>query len=188
MDKHNVIIVTDGDRSAGHAMETAAANIGGRCISASAGNPTPLTGYQIVSLIKAAGSDPVVVMVDDRGKEGAGKGEYAMKIIMESGAVNVLGIAAVSSNGSDCNGLRVTCSVTREGRVIEGAVDKYGNAAGGNEICGDTLSVLKGMENILVVGMGDPGKMDFYDGVYKGAPVSTKVLREIIKRSGYRPV
>jgi stage V sporulation protein AE len=67
MDKRKVILVTDGDRIAKGAVEVAAANIGGRCISASAGNPTELEGREIIELIKSAHHDPVVVMVDDMG-------------------------------------------------------------------------------------------------------------------------
>jgi len=44
MNKRKVIIVTDGDIAAKAAVEIAALNIGGECISYSAGNPTVLTG------------------------------------------------------------------------------------------------------------------------------------------------
>jgi len=72
MVKHKVILVTDGDMMAKGAVETAASNVGGRCISVSAGNPTVLTGREILDYISKAAHDPVVVMVDDRGWEGAG--------------------------------------------------------------------------------------------------------------------
>ncbi|MDF2876370.1 MAG: Stage sporulation protein, partial [Sporomusa sp.] len=39
--KIRVILVTDGDRVAQHAVENIGASLGLRCISASAGNPTP---------------------------------------------------------------------------------------------------------------------------------------------------
>ncbi|MCR4437018.1 MAG: stage V sporulation protein AE [Clostridiales bacterium] len=184
MDKHKVILVTDGDVVARKAVEAAAKNIGGRCISMSAGNPTVLTGEAIVGLIREAPNDPVVVMVDDRGVKGMGRGEKAMERIMEDDSVEVLGVVAVSSNGKDCSGLDVTCSITKEGRVIEGSVDKYGNETGSDRICGDTLSVLKKKKGIVIVGIGDPGKMDFNDEIHKGAPITTKALREVMKRSG----
>lgn len=183
MDKRRVILVTDGDTVAQKAVEIAASNIGGRCISASAGNPTLLPGHLIVEHIKKAEHDPVVVMVDDRGKKGKGKGEQAMEVILNDEAIDVLGVVAVSSNGKDCNGLRVDCSITKDGKVIDGAVDKYGNDTGNDEICGDTLSILRGRKDLVVVGIGDPGKMDFNDEISKGAPITTKALLEVIRRS-----
>ena len=86
-----VILVTDGDNCAQRAVEEAARNIGGRCISRSGGNPTELTGREILELIKTAKYDPVVVMVDDRGNTHKGSGETAMEYIISSGEVDVLG-------------------------------------------------------------------------------------------------
>lgn len=185
MDKRKVILVTDGDKVARKAVEVAAANIGARTISASAGNPTILKGEQIIELVKKAANDPVVVMVDDRGNEGVGDGEKAMEVILKDGSVDVLGVVAVSSNGKDCDGLKISCSITQDGRVIDGAVDKYGKAVGNSEICGDTLSILKDVDNLVIVGIGDPGKMDFKDEVAEGAPITTKALQEVLKRSGH---
>jgi stage V sporulation protein AE len=125
MENRKVILVTDGDKAAQRAVEIATANIGGRCISASAGNPTVLTGDMIIELVKKAEHDPVVVMVDDRGTEGMGAGEEAMEKIINEKDIDVLGVIAVSSNGKDCSGLHITCSITKDGRIIEGAVDKY---------------------------------------------------------------
>lgn len=183
MDKRKVILVTDGDKVAQRAVEVAAANIGGRCISSSAGNPTLLTGEQIVEQIKKAAHDPVVVMVDDRGEKGEGYGERAMKVIIDDAGIDILGIVAVSSNGKDCNGLKISCSITKEGKVIEGAVDKYGSSTGTDMICGDTLSILKKMKDLTIVGIGDPGKMEYNDEITKGAPITTMALQEILKRS-----
>ncbi len=186
MDKHKVVLVTDGDLSAKGAVERATANIGGRCISASAGNPTVLTGKEILEQINRAEHDPVVVMVDDRGSEGEGPGEQAMDAILQDKSIDVLGVVAVSSNGKDCSGLDVTCSITQDGKVIEGAVDKYGKDMHHGYICGDTLSILKSKKNLIIVGIGDPGKMDFKDEIAKGAPITTKAIEEVLKRSGYR--
>ena len=183
MIKRKIILVTDGDRVAQEAVEIAASNIGGRCISSSAGNPTILTGKQIVEQIKKADHDPVVVMVDDRGIEGRGAGEIAMDTVFKEENIDILGVVAVSSNGKDCNGLKVSCSITKDGRIIEGAVDKSGNDIGNEDTCGDTLSILKNMDNLVIVGIGDPGKMDFNDEISKGAPITTKALKEVIRRS-----
>lgn len=184
MGKRKVILVTDGDMSAKNAVEIATKNIGGRSISASAGNPTVLTGHEIAEKIKEAAKEPVVVMVDDRGFKGEGPGEMAMNAILDNPEIDVLGVVAVSSNGKDCNGLDVTCSVTKDGKIVEHAVDKYGNDTHDERICGDTLSILKSRKNLLIVGMGDPGKMDFRDEVSKGAPVTTLALKEVMKRKG----
>lgn len=185
MEKRRVILITDGDLVAKNAVEIATSNIGGRCISASAGRPTPINGEEIIELIKKAAHDPVVVMLDDKGKKGVGRGEAAMKSIIENDSLDVLGVVAVSSNGRDCNSLKVSCSITKNGDIIEGSVDKYGNNTGTKEICGDTLSILKGVKDILIVGIGDPGKMDYNDEVSKGAPITTKALSEVLKRSSH---
>lgn len=185
MNRHKVILVTDGDTVAQKAVEIATSNIGGRCISMSAGNPTILSGEQIVELVGKAEHDPVVVMVDDRGKKGEGRGEAAMDTIINNDKLDVIGVVAVSSNGKDCNGLKISCSITKDGTIIDGAVDKYGNNTGDVKICGDTLSVLQSKNDLVIVGIGDPGKMDFKDEVSKGAPITTMALKEIMKRSSY---
>jgi stage V sporulation protein AE len=185
MDKRKVILVTDGDSVAQKAVEIAAANIGGRCISASAGNPTSLTGEQIIEQVQKAEHDPVVVMVDDRGAKGMGAGEEAMEYILKDENIDVMGVVAVSSNGKDCGKLKVSCSITKEGKLIEGAVDKYGNNLRNGNICGDTLSILGDRSEITIVGIGDPGKMDYNDEISKGAPITTMALKEVVKRSGH---
>lgn len=179
-----MILVTDGDPVARSAVELATSNIGGRCISASAGNPTVLSGEEIIKLIKTAPKDPVVVMVDDRGTKGKGEGEMAMETIIGDDSIDVLGVLAVSSNGKDCKGIPLTCSITKDGKVIENGVDKHGNDNQSEKICGDTLSILKDTKNILIVGIGDPGKMDYNDEITKGSPITTMALKEVLKRSG----
>lgn len=184
MSKRKVILVTDGDMVAKRAVEIAAGNIGGRCISASAGNPTVLTGHEILEKVGQALYEPIVIMVDDRGIKGEGPGEAAMQTILDNDDVDVLGVVAVSSNGKDCNELDVTCSITKDGEIIESAVDKSGNNTHSDEVCGDTLSILKNRKNLIIVGIGDPGKMDYKDEVSKGAPITTKALKEVMIRKG----
>ncbi len=180
MKKRKVILVTDGDRAAKEAVEKAAANIGGRCISSSAGNPTVLSGEEIVRRILTAPNDPVVVMVDDKGALGKGPGEAVMEFMLENKQLDVLGIVAVSSMGKDCNGLDIKLSVTKAGKVVKNAVNKNGDDTKNNKVCGDTLSILKSRRDLFIVGMGDPGKMDYQDDVRKGAPITTKALRIIL--------
>lgn len=183
--KRNIIIVTDGDEVACRAVETATQNIGGRCISLSAGNPTVLTGEEITELIKDAKYDPVVVMVDDRGLKGKGSGENALEQIIEHEDINVLGVIAVASNGKDKCGLEVNFSINKEGNKVSNAVDKNGNEIDIHNISGDTLSVLKKYESKIpiIVGIGDPGKMDRKDDIYLGSPITTLALKEVMEHT-----
>jgi len=181
--KRRVILVTDGDGIARRAVETAALRIGGRCISRSAGNPTPMSGQKILELIKQTPYDPVVVMVDDRGHTGMGKGEMAIKEIAQSPDVEILGVIAVASNTEGVNGVSIDFSVTKDGNIIENTVDKYGNKAEGKVINGDTVDILESMDVPVIVGVGDPGKMNGKDCCDKGAPIITKAMKEIIERS-----
>lgn len=186
-EKRKVIIVTDADRVAARTVETAARNIGARCISLSAGNPTPITGEQAVQLIRMAEYDPVVLMVDDRGKRGHGKGEQVLEYVARHPDIEVLGAVAVAANTSYTEGIRVTESVTRDGRIIDGPVDKCGNPEkkGHKLLEGDTVDILGRLNIPVIIGSGDTGKMDFADDYQKGAPITTKALREILIRSGY---
>lgn len=176
-----MILVTDGDTVAQKAVEAAAMNIGGRCISRSAGNPTVLTGTEIVQQVKQAHHDPVVVMVDDCGGDGPGYGEKAMQEIMKHPDIETMGVIAVASNGKDKGHIQVDCSITKDGNLISNAVDKYGNDAKTRELSGDTLSILKEMNVPIIVGIGDPGKMDGKDDISLGAPITTAALREVLR-------
>ena len=178
--RRKVIIITDGDNIARQAAETAAAQVGGRCISRSAGNPTPLSGDEIIDMIKKTPADPVVVMVDDRGKPGLGEGEAVIKNLAESKDIEIMGVVAVASNTQDVEGVKVDCSVDRSLNVISGPVDKLGNPSGDSMVYGDTLDILNSINVPIIVGVGDPGKMDGRDDCILGAPVLTKALRIII--------
>ncbi|SEF54765.1 stage V sporulation protein AE [Caloramator fervidus] len=178
--KKKVIIVTDGDLMAQRAVETAAKNIGARCISRSAGNPTVLSGEEIVELIKQTPYDPVVVMVDDRGNTHKGDGETAMEYILNSNEVEVMGVIAVASNTNQVRGVKVDISIDKDGNVTYQAVDKDGIPKHNKVLKGDTVDVLNDYD-VLVVGVGDPGKMNGCDDVEFGAPIMTKAMEEIIK-------
>ena len=185
MEKRNIIIVTDGDDVARSVVEHATVNIGGRCISLSAGNPTMLSGEEILALIKIAKHDPVVIMVDDRGNKGKGKGEKALEEVIQSDTVRIMGVIAVASNGKDKCGMEVDFSIDKNGSKIENAVDKYGNGLDIKLISGDTVSILKKYKAYIpiVIGIGDPGKMDKKDDISIGAPITTLALKEMTKLS-----
>ncbi|MDD3839806.1 MAG: stage V sporulation protein AE [Clostridia bacterium] len=179
----DIIIVTDGDRVAQRAVEVAAQNLGVRCISASAGNPTEVTGPEMESLILSAKSTPVVIMIDDVGKPGIGKGEGILGYLLKSQNINILGIIAIASN-NESDYVEVDCSITKEGEIIKNAVDKFGDKQDTNKIKGDTLSIINQInQKLIIVGLGDPGKMDFNDDISKGAPITTKAIEQILKSS-----
>jgi len=184
--KRRVIIVTDGDGIAQKAVETATERIGGRCISKSAGNPTPISGKKLIDLIMQAKHDPVVVMVDDRGHTGTGKGEAAIRDLAQSPEIEILGVIAVASNTEGVNGVGVDFAISKDGTIVEKAVDKYGNIKEGHKINGDTVDILESIDVPVIIGIGDPGKMQGKDGCGKGAPIITKAMEEILKRSGFR--
>lgn len=179
-----VILITDGDKVARRAMEYAARRLGLRCISASAGNPTPLSGPELVGLIHQAAYDPVLVMVDDKGNPGLGPGEEALAYICRSDDVQVLGAIAVASNTRRARGTQVDVSITRDGRVIEYPVDKDGQPDVGHPVLkGDTVDVLRELKVPVIVGIGDPGKMDGADCLDKGCAVTTKAIMEVLTRT-----
>lgn len=183
--RRKVILVTDGDKVAKRTVEVAAKNVGARCISASWGNPTDKSGSQLVQLIKQAAHDPIVVMLDDRGDQGTGKGEKALKYIFNHPEIEVLGVVAVASNTPATEGVRVLESITREGEIIGGAVDKLGYPdEKHHNLKGDTVDVLNQLEVTNIVGVGDIGKMDGKDDRFFGAPITTKALQEILDKCG----
>ncbi|NLZ92185.1 MAG: stage V sporulation protein AE, partial [Clostridiales bacterium] len=125
-------------------------------------------------------ADPVVVMVDDRGKPGLGEGEKVIKCLAESKDIEILGVIAVASNTQDVEGVKVDCSVDNSLNIISGSVDKLGNPSGNGVVSGDTLEILNTIKVPVIVGVGDPGKMNGRDDCVLGAPVLTKALRVIM--------
>lgn len=177
-----VILVTDGDAIAKKAVDKAVQNLNLRYISASAGNPTPLDAEEIVSLIDEAESETVVLMVDDCGDSGIGAGEKIINKLVSDDRVDVIGAVAVASNTEDNNGCRVNYSIDASGSVIYGPVDKMGKEVFAPKIKGDTLGVIDSLNIPMVVGIGDPGKMEGNDGAKIGSPVLTKAIDHILQK------
>jgi stage V sporulation protein AE len=177
-----VIVVTDGDRVARGAVEEAARNVGGCTISLSAGSPTPVTGEELVGLVKQARRDPVLVMVDDRGSRRKGPGEAALEHLAQSKEVDLLGVVAVASNTTKVMGVPVTYSIDVNGELIERPVDKEGvpEQAGHERVEGDTVDVLNQLNVPIVVGLGDPGKMNRRDRSSHGAVLTTRAVRAVL--------
>lgn len=188
LSKVRVILVTDGDRCAQHVVENIGHELGLRCISASGGNPTPITGEEIVRLIKTVPYDPVLVMFDDRGRRDKGQGEEAMEFVASHPDIDVLGAVAVASNTTGIQGVPADVCISGNGDVVHASVNKYGQVAGHDKerpvVSGDTVDVLNDVEIPVIVGIGDIGKMDKADSISKGAPITRKAIEEILKRSG----
>ncbi|SCY92157.1 stage V sporulation protein AE [Alkaliphilus peptidifermentans] len=183
--KRKIIIVTDGDRCAQRAIEIAVERIGGRCISKSGGNPTPLSGGEIVKLVKEAKNDPVVVMTDDEGNENIGIGEKVLQKLLTHPDIEVLGIIAVASNTQEVEGVHVDFSIDKNGKITDNAVDKDGKPTSQKVLYGDTVDIIeKCPKPPIIIGIGDIGKMNGKDDSRKGAPIFTRALEEIITRSG----
>ena len=184
-DKKRVIIVTDGDKIAREAVEIAAKKNGCRCISSSAGNPTPLSGQQIVDFIYTTPYDPVVVMVDDRGAAGKGQGERVMEYIIKHPHIEVIGVVAVASNTENIQGANVDCVITKDKEVMRGEVNKEGIPISDKAVIkGDTVDILNQFyEKIpLIVGVGDIGKMEDCDKTEYGAQITSKALGLILDK------
>ena len=179
-----VIVVTDGDSTARQVVERVASNIGGRCISMSAGNPTGAPGEEIVAAIKKAQGSPVLVMVDDGGKKGAGPGERALAEIARDPGIEIIGAIAVAAHTGHVEGVPVGASVDRNGKTVAGAVDKEGVPAAADKVQGDTVDILNRLAVPIIIGLGDLGKMDRADRVETGARVTTEAVQEIMKRAG----
>lgn len=184
MEKKNVIFVTDGDHYAQKAIEHVARDIGARCISQSSGNPTALTGEEIVQLIKDTPHDPVFVMADDCGYRGEGPGEKAMRTIANDPDIDVLGAIAVASNTDFTEWTKVDVSIDRSGELTEHGVDKHGvRDIEIGRIDGDTVYVLDELDLPVIVGVGDIGKMDGQDTVEKGCPITRQAVDILLERS-----
>ena len=187
--KIRVILVTDGDRVAQQAVEAIGASLGLRCISASAGNPTPISGKKIVELLKTVPYDPVLVMFDDKGRCEKAEGEQALEYVANHPDVEVLGAVAVASNTTGIDGVHADACIDCQGHVIDLSVDKKGeikkqkDCACNPVITGDTVDVLNDVEIPVIIGVGDIGKMDRHDDLSRGAPITRRAIEEILKRS-----
>jgi stage V sporulation protein AE len=187
--KVQVILVTDGDRVAQKAVEQIGREIGLRCISASAGNPTPISGAEIVELLQHVPYGPVLVMFDDRGRRDKYKGEQALEYVANHPDVEVLGAVAVASNTKGCQGIEVDACVACTGKIIDTPVDKLGETEERTYpehavVQGDTVDVLNEVDVPVIIGVGDIGKMDKKDDIHKGAPITKRAIIEILERSG----
>ncbi|MBM7646239.1 stage V sporulation protein AE [Scopulibacillus daqui] len=184
--KRHVILITDGDKYAREAVEHTAKRLGCRCISQTEGNPTQLSGQEIVDLIQQTPYDPVLVMFDDCGFKGKGPGEAALEYVATHPSIEVLGAIAVASHSSYREWSKVDVSIDQFGELTEYGVDKEGlRDLEIGRISGDTVYVLDYLDIPVIVGIGDIGKMRGLDKVENGSPITTKAVEVILERSGY---
>ncbi|WP_043932891.1 stage V sporulation protein AE [Bacillus sp. EB01] len=184
--RRRVILITDGDEYARKAVECVAAEVGGRSISLSSGNPSTLSGPEIVALIKLATHDPVLVMFDDSGLVGEGSGETALKYVASHPDIEVLGIIAVASKTHQAEWTKVDICIDRDGELTPYGVDKHGvQEMDIGRIYGDTVYCLDGLNVPIIVGIGDIGKMARRDHFSSGSPITRKAVELILERSGY---
>ncbi|MBO8170629.1 MAG: stage V sporulation protein AE [Bacillaceae bacterium] len=181
--KRRVIMVSDGDKQARLVVEYVASKIGGRTISLSAGNPTPLSGEQLVDLIQQTPYDPVFVMFDDNGREKKGAGEQAMEIVAHHPDIQVIGAIAVASNTRLVEGVCADYYVNNRGEVVTCPVNKYGEEVKiESRMTGDTVDILNRLDIPVIVGIGDIGKMEGHDRVTAGAPITTRAVQIIMDK------
>lgn len=183
--RKKVILITDGDESAKKAVQHVAKEIGGRCISSSAGNPSVLGGQELVDLIHKTPYDPILVMFDDCGYKMEGPGEQALRYVVTDPTVEVIGAIAVASHTHFAEWTKVDVSIDRFGNLTEFGVDKNGlQDIELGRIDGDTVYILDELEIPIVVGVGDIGKMGGFDTVEKGSPITRKAVELILERRG----
>lgn len=182
--RRQVILITDGDDYARRTVEKVAKDIGGRCISMSHGNPSHLSGPEIVRLIKKATNDPILVMFDDSGFMGEGAGEKALKYVANHRDIYVLGVIAVASNTRQHEWTRVDVCIDREGNLTPFGVDKHGlPELEIGRMNGDTVYCLDELDVPIIVGIGDIGKMSKHDHIDNGSPITKKAVEIILERS-----
>ncbi|RFU67784.1 stage V sporulation protein AE [Peribacillus saganii] len=185
-EKRKVILVADGDEYAKRTLERVSADLNCRCISMSQGNPSVLSGPQLVQLIKKAAHDPVLVMFDDCGYVGEGAGEIAMRYVAGHEDIEVLGIIAVASKTHHREWTKVDVCIDRDCQLTEFGVDKYGAREQElGRITGDTVYCVDQLNAPVVVGIGDIGKMSRRDYYKIGSPVTRLAIEIILERSGY---
>jgi stage V sporulation protein AE len=184
--RRRVILITDGDEYAKRAVEHVAHEVGGRCVSMSQGNPSVLTGPELVQLIKKTKYDPVLVMFDDSGLLGEGAGEKALRFVATHAEIEVLGIVAVASKTRQAEWTKVDVSIDRDGQLTPYGVDKFGiPELEIGRINGDTVYCLDELDVPLIVGIGDIGKMAKRDHYERGSPITRKAVELILERSGF---
>lgn len=187
MNNNKIIAVTDGDSTAVKAVEKAAEQLDLTVIYESAGNPTAISGQEIINKIKDCDNNLAIVMFDDQGEIGTGLGEKAFLTVLNDSDIEIIGVLAVASDLKAVQGIKPDFSITKEEELVAEPVDKTGKseAIGHETLEGDTLDMLNLLSDTLIVGVGDIGKMDDKDLAEQGAPITTRAISEILQRSEF---
>lgn len=181
-----VILITDGDQYAKEAVKMAGSQLGCETLVCSAGNPTTISGQELVDEILNCERDPVLVMFDDGGFNGVGVGEMTLKFVANHPMIEPLGAIAVASNSDSQEWTHVDVSIDRYGKLTPYGVDKEGFPEMDlGRVFGDTVYSLDELHLPIVVGVGDIGKLRGVDDAEHGAPITKKAIELIIERSGY---
>lgn len=150
------------------------------------GNPSAITGAQLVKLINKAKNDPVLVMFDDSGFVGEGAGEIALKYVAHHPDIEVIGAIAVASKTRQAEWTRVDVCIDQDGELTPYGVDKHGVPEMEiGRLNGDTVYCLDELDIPLIVGVGDIGKMARHDHFERGSPITRKAVELILERSGF---
>lgn len=150
-----IIVITDGDIMAARTIEGAASRIGADVIRQTAGNPTRIDPQQVLHAIDRSPASTVLVMADDAGNSGEGRGEKLIAYLAHAGAIDA--VIAVASDTRGVRGVRVDASITRTGQISRRAVNKHGQPVHGHRLLGDTVDIVNGI-HVPVIGIGDLGK------------------------------
>ncbi|MDD4571795.1 MAG: stage V sporulation protein AE [Clostridia bacterium] len=183
MRKKRVIVVTDGDKTAAAAVRQAAVDLDGTFVETSIGIPTSKDKSAIFAEIAKAEKEPVLVLADDKGWQCEGSGEGLIRQIMFHPVIQLIGIVAVASDTVNGEILHITNSIDNEGNIVAKAVDKNGKTKTDSFLVGDTLGVICGQKQLLVLGMGDPGKMCGSDEPKNGSPITAKAIAYIWEKA-----
>lgn len=181
MQRREVIVVTDGDHFAKRALEIAAKQLPAHVISQTEGNPTKLSGVEIVQLIRDAEMDPVIVMLDDNGNGNEARGEQALQVLLSHPDIQIIGALAVASNTSLVRGVPIDFSIDCNGQRVETGVNKDGKPIPRHLVYGDTVDALRKLTVPVIVGIGDIGKMGGRDAPEHASPITTAALRALME-------
>ncbi|WP_100398471.1 stage V sporulation protein AE [Bacillus sp. FJAT-44742] len=183
--KKSVIFITDGDSAAVKAVECAARELQLPFLTASGGNPSPPNTTELEEMVKSAEGEPVLLLFDDAGQQGIGRGEEKMIALNSSKTVDVLGVIAVASTSKQFDWTNVDVSIDKFGNLTSYGVDKEGiEELEIGRLKGDTVYCIDDL-GVPVIGVGDIGKMGGWDDPEKGSPITRKAIEILIERSGW---
>ncbi|WP_138416856.1 stage V sporulation protein AE [Aquibacillus sediminis] len=187
MDRKKVIVITDGDEYARRTLDFLAKKLGGTCLSYLSDNPTTASPDEVKQAVYRAKQEPVYVLIDDAGIQGAGAGERILVSLDKDPSIEIIGAIAVAAHTKNMEWSRFTFAIDQNGELIPNGVDKQGIPLPEiGRINGDTVYSLDQLDLPIVIAIGDIGKMRGKDDIKKGAPITRKALEIIMERGGIK--